>query len=54
LQRGDVIRLCYEGPGQITEDEEVRLNFIPKIGTPTLTKFVTPDVISTERVYLYP
>ncbi len=54
LQRGDIIRLCYEAPGEIVEDEEVRLNFIPKIGTPTLTKFVSPDVISTERVYLYP
>lgn len=54
LQRGDVIRLCYEAPGEIVEDEEVRLNFIPKIGTATLTKFVSPDVISTERVYLYP
>jgi len=54
LQRGDIIRLCYEAPGEIVEDEEVRLNFIPKIGTATLTQFVTPDVISTERVYLYP
>jgi len=54
LQRGDVIRICYEAPGEITEDDEVRLNFIPKIGTATLTQFVTPDVISTERVYLYP
>jgi len=54
LQRGDVIRLCYEAPGQIVEDEQIRLNFIPKIGTPTLTQFVTPDVVSTERVYLYP
>jgi flagellin-like protein len=54
LQRGDVVRLCYEGPRDVTEDEEIRLNFIPKIGTSTLTQFVTPDVISTERVYLYP
>lgn len=54
MQRGDIIRFCFESPGQITEDEEVRLNFIPKIGTATLTQFVTPDVISTERVYLYP
>jgi archaeal flagellin FlaB len=54
LQRGDLVRMCYEAPGDITEDEEVRLNFIPKIGTATLTQFVTPDVISTERVYLYP
>jgi flagellin-like protein len=54
LQRGDIIRFCFESPGAITEDEEVRLNFIPKIGTATLTQFVSPDVISTERVYLYP
>jgi len=54
LQRGDILRLCYEAPGQVTEDELVRLNFIPKIGTATLTQFVTPDVISTERAYLYP
>jgi archaellin len=54
LQRGDIIRLCYEAPGQIVEDDLARLNFIPKIGTATLTEFVTPDVIATERVYLYP
>jgi archaellin len=54
LQRGDILRICLEAPGEIVEDEEVRMNFIPKIGTATLTQFVSPDVISTERVYLYP
>ncbi|MFW6450163.1 MAG: archaellin/type IV pilin N-terminal domain-containing protein [Nanoarchaeota archaeon] len=54
LQRGDVVRLCYEAPGGITQEEEIRLNFIPKSGTSTLTQFITPDVISTQRVYLYP
>ncbi len=54
LQTGDVIKLYYEAPRTVTEDEEIRLNFIPKIGTPTLTQFITPEVISTERVYLYP
>jgi len=54
LQRGDIIKLCLEAPRAVTEDEEIRLNFIPKIGTSTLTQFVSPDVISTERVYLYP
>ena len=54
LQRGDVIKLCYEAPRDVTESEEIRLNFIPKIGTATLTEFTTPDVISTQRVYLYP
>lgn len=54
LQRGDVIKIYFEGPKEITEDEKVRLNFIPKIGTPTLTEFITPEVISEERIYLYP
>ncbi len=54
LQRGDIVKLYYEAPEEINEDEEIRLNFIPKIGTTTLTKFVTPDVIAVERVYLYP
>ncbi len=54
LQRGDIVKLYYEAPGSIGEDQEVRLNFIPKIGTTTLTEFVTPDVIAVERVYLYP
>jgi flagellin-like protein len=54
LQRGDVIKVYYEAPEDISEDMLIRLNFIPKVGTSTLTEFVTPDVMSTERVYLYP
>lgn len=54
LQRGDIIKLYYEAPKDIGEDEHVRLNFIPKIGTPTLTEFITPEVVSEERIYLYP
>ncbi|RMF05533.1 hypothetical protein D6764_04490 [Candidatus Woesearchaeota archaeon] len=54
LQRGDVIKMYFEAPRPVGEDEEIRMNFIPKIGTSTLTQFVTPEVISTERVYLYP
>jgi flagellin-like protein len=54
MQRGDIVMICYEAPREVNSDEEIRLNFIPKIGTPTLTQFTTPDVISTERVYLYP
>lgn len=54
LQRGDVVRLEFQAPRPIQEDEHIRLNFIPKIGTATLVEFNAPDVISTERVYLYP
>ena len=54
LQRGDVIRIYFASPREIYEDENIRINFIPRIGTPTLVEFVAPEVISTERVYLYP
>ncbi|MGM5487675.1 MAG: archaellin/type IV pilin N-terminal domain-containing protein [Nanobdellota archaeon] len=54
LQRGDVIKFYYEAPRDVSEDEDVRINFIPKVGTSTLTEFITPNVISSERVYLYP
>jgi len=54
MQRGDVLRLHMISPRAIGEDEHVRINFIPKIGTQTGTSFITPDVISERRMYLYP
>jgi archaeal flagellin FlaB len=54
LQRGDVVRLYWAAPVDINEGEHIRINFIPKIGTATLVEFDTPDVMSTQRVYLYP
>jgi flagellin-like protein len=54
LQRGDLIKVCYEAPEDIEEGDSVRINFIPKIGVSTLTDFTAPDVMSTERIYLYP
>ena len=54
LQRGDVIRAYWAANTAITEGEHVRINFIPKIGTATLVEFNAPDVISTQRVYVYP
>ncbi len=54
LVRGDVVRLDMQSPRAIVSGEDLRLNFIPKTGTATLTTFTVPDVISTQRVYLYP
>lgn len=54
LQRGDVVKLFYAAPRPIEESEDISQVFIPKIGTPTSTQFITPEVISTYKVYLYP
>jgi archaellin len=54
LVRGDVVRLDVQSPRGVASGEDLRFSFIPKTGTPTLTMFTIPDVISTQRVYLYP
>jgi len=54
IVRGDVINVLFESSRPLLEAENVRISFIPQIGTPTIVQFGLPDVISTERVYLYP
>lgn len=54
IVRGDVVEISIQSSRALDESEDVRINFIPKIGTNTLTAFAMPDVISTQRVYLYP
>lgn len=54
MVRGDVIELNLLSSRAIGEGETVRINFIPKIGTNTQVIFDSPDVISTQRVYMYP
>ncbi len=54
LQRGDVIK-AYHQPGRpITSSEQVRITMIPKSGTAKVVDFVTPEVMTDERIYLYP
>jgi archaellin len=54
LVRGDIVRLNFVPVRAVSSGEDVRINFIPKTGTATMTTFTVPDVISTQRVYLYP
>ena len=54
LVRGDVIEVNFLTQREVFESESIRLNFIPQIGTSTLVQFSLPDVMSTQRVYLYP
>ncbi len=54
VQRGDIIKVRFSAPRSVSEDETIRINIIPKSGSPTLVQFPTPDVIAVERVYLYP
>jgi flagellin-like protein len=54
LQRGDIATVRFRTARPIATDESVRLTFTPKTGQSTLTQFITPDVLSVQRTYLYP
>ncbi len=52
--RGDVIEIQFSAPRNFTSSESVRINFVPRVGMNSLVQFSLPNVISTQRVYLYP
>lgn len=51
---GDVVQFCYGLPRAVSEDETVRINVVPKVGSVMTVKVTTPPVILTKRVFLYP
>ena len=54
LNRGDVAKLCYASPRAILEDEEIKLSFVPKVGTPHVIDPLVPDLMVDKRVFIYP
>jgi flagellin FlaB len=54
LQRGDVVEFCFEAPRKVNEDEDISIKLIPKIGTATYIETSTPDIITEQRVVMYP
>ncbi len=54
LTRGDVARVCFSAPRSVGESENLRLNLIPRVGTPVLVATTTPDLILRTREILYP
>lgn len=54
LVPGDVVEVRIIGEREFNEEESLRLSFVPKVGTPTRIEFAVPDVVTTNRVYVYP
>ena len=54
LQRGDIIQFCFEAPRTVEEDEKFAVKIIPKVGTPLYIESSTPDIITQQRVMIYP
>ncbi len=51
---GDVMRLFFETPRGIGEDEQIHFHLIPETGTRSTAIFYMPNIISDENVNLYP
>ncbi|MFW6230818.1 MAG: archaellin/type IV pilin N-terminal domain-containing protein [Nanoarchaeota archaeon] len=54
IVRGDIVQLCYPAPGSVGEDTNVLINFNPKRGTPMVIETATPNIMTAERVYIFP
>ena len=62
LSRGDVIKLKFKcndctgssDGGGIGENKKVRIKIIPRVGTTSIIEFTTPDVITDQRITLWP
>lgn len=54
LQRGDLVKICYQAPREINEDESILISLVPKIGNVLEIETATPNVMTEQRVILYP
>jgi archaeal flagellin FlaB len=54
LQSGDVVLLCFQSTRKINEDESLILRLIPKVGSPTVIESALPDIMTEQRIVIYP
>jgi flagellin FlaB len=54
LTVGDIVKIQFNSTNSISQSQTVKIKLVPKRGVIVPIEFVTPDVISTMRVTLYP
>jgi archaeal flagellin FlaB len=54
LTVGDIVKIQFNSTYNISQSQTVKMKVIPKRGVIVPVEFVTPDVMSTQRVGLYP
>jgi flagellin-like protein len=54
LTVGDIVKIQFNSTYNISQSQTVKIKLVPKRGVIVPIEFVTPDVISTMRVTLYP
>jgi len=54
LSPGDMIKIHFTSAYPIGENELVKIQFIPEVGTISQVEFVTPHTMVANRIFLYP
>jgi archaeal flagellin FlaB len=54
LQRGDVAKLCFKTTRAVNEDESISITLVPKVGSPTAIQTALPDIITEQRINIFP
>ena len=54
LNKGDVVKICFESSRGVAESESIRLALIPKVGTPNVVEANLPDLMVNKRVEIFP
>lgn len=54
IMPGESVKLCFETPRSIHDDEYLRLAFVPNNGLVTVNELHTPSAMRLKNVHLYP
>ncbi len=54
LQGGDLVKICYQSPRAITEDDLITVSIIPKVGNVEQIDTATPSTITDQTIVVYP
>ena len=54
LSTGDVAKLTFISPRGVGESEDIRISFVPKVGTPYTVDTKSPTLIVNERTQIFP
>jgi archaeal flagellin FlaB len=54
LSRGDVAKMRFNVSESIPENKRIRMKIVPRVGVTTVIELTTPDVMTDQRILLWP
>ncbi|MBD3203338.1 hypothetical protein GF327_03530 [Candidatus Woesearchaeota archaeon] len=54
LVKGDVAKLCFASPRDITVGEEIKTTMIPRVGSPLVVDVDIPNIMVDKRIVVFP